>query len=69
VLAEPNADMPIPEGSERNLNGDTPQKWCDARQAVQHKSSSSSSTAGQGVGSNQDWLDVKLPVMNVLVSG
>lgn len=60
--------MPIPEGSETNLNGDKPQKWCDARQqqaAAQQQGGNSSSSSE---GSNPDWLNIPLPVMNVLVS-
>jgi len=73
--AEPNADMAVPQGSEHNLNGDKPQRWCQARHAAAagagsrlHVSSRSGKAAGQVVGHNQGWFNVSLPTMNVLVS-
>jgi hypothetical protein len=73
-LAEPNADMPVPQGSERNMNGDKVQRWCQERQAAAPTAVGNQYTSAQRVDTEQDaglkqeWFNVSLPSMTVLVS-
>uniref|UniRef100_A0A383VWF0 Uncharacterized protein n=1 Tax=Tetradesmus obliquus TaxID=3088 RepID=A0A383VWF0_TETOB len=69
-VGEPSADMPVPQGSERNMQGHQPQRWCDARDKAEHSSSSSSSSssdAGDALpGRDRQWLNFTLLEMTVL---
>jgi hypothetical protein len=58
---EPNADMPVPQGSERNLQGDKPQQWCAARDRLTAQKAPSTTPI------DRQWLNFSLPDMTVLV--
>lgn len=57
---EPNADMPVPQGSERNLQGDKPQQWCAARDKLTAQKAPSTTPI------DRQWLNFSLPDMTVL---
>jgi hypothetical protein len=64
---EPDPDMEIPQGTERNLKEDTPQAWCKER-GVGAFGASVSGPAANNVGLDQSWLNLQLPPVTVLVS-
>lgn len=64
---EPNPDMEVPQGSERNLKGDKPQRWCEERGVAAQGVMSTNRTAQNG-GSDAAWWSFKLPPVTVLVS-
>jgi hypothetical protein len=60
--------MKLGEGSERNLNGDQPQKWCATR-GVTANSTGTNMPPGSAhlVGSNPAWLNFTMPPVTILV--
>jgi hypothetical protein len=65
--AEPNPDMEVRQGTERNVKGDKPQAWCKER-GVGAFGASVSGPAAKNVGMDQSWFKLKLPPATVLVS-